>query len=230
MRRAYAALCLAAIWIAVSGAAVSQVARSQQELGQEAMSYIASRFVIDSEVLVPQTKKPLSTRGNWTVSKTTPAACLKINSPCVLVSYTEPATGIFCQWTVLIRGGVDKDFLVDLNEDAARYLTESPAKEKPLVPGLLSGPKGVSGGKVAECTVPLYSKDAKLARPRGTVKLLIRYDETGHPIEVKALSGPEVLQALASDTYRHCVYTPLKIDGVPISIANLKVIDYDDFD
>lgn len=222
-----AVLCPVALWIAASGAAFAQqtaaAAQQRQEMGQEAMKYIASRFVIDSTIVTPQTKKPISGQGTWTVSQTRPAVCPKVNNPCVLVSYAEPGTDIVCQWTVLLRGGVDRDFLVDLNEDAARYLTENPDRKKTWA-------GGIRGGKVIKCTKPLYSKDAKLPRTRGTVKLLVHYDETGHPIEIKALSGLEVLQALASDAYRHCIYTPLTIDGVPISIGNLKVIDYDDFD
>jgi TonB family protein len=221
-----AVLCLVASGIAISDIALAQqtpdaTAQLRQEMGQEAMKYIASRFVIDSSIMVPQTKKPLSGQGVWSVSQTRPAACPNINNPCVLVSYAEPGTDIVCQWTVVLRGGVDRDFLVDLNEDAARYLTQNPAAKSANL-GLI----GSSDGKLIRSVPPRYPLGAVSIRAQGIVKMMVQVDETGRPSEVKVISGPDVFRDSAVDSVKQWRYEPLRIDGVPVFVRTLMVINF----
>jgi len=197
-------------------------APSQQDLGQKAVDYITSHFGIDPTNLVPETHKPLTSAGNWSISKKLPPACANIRFPCVLLSYRQPGTNVLCQWTMLLKSDGEDRILLDLNEDAARYFTKKIYGKE----GLKTGFDEISGGKLISSPRPIYPENAKLNHIQGSVKLLARVDETGHISDIKLISGPELLRGSSIDTVKHWLYEPLKIDSVPISIRTVITVNY----
>lgn len=63
---------------------------------------------------------------------------------------------------------------------------------------------------------PAYPAEAKEQRIQGTVVVELRVDETGVPIAVKALEGPEALQATAIAYAKDWRFEPLKVKGKPV--------------
>jgi TonB family protein len=197
-------------------------APSQQDLGKNAVDYIAGRFAIDAANLVPETQKPLTGAGNWSVAKNPPPVCANIQFPCILLSYRQAGTNVLCQWTVLLKSNSEDRILLDLNEDAARYFTKRIYGNGDLKTGF----NEISGGKLISSAQPIYPQSAKIARIQGSVKLLARIDETGHVSDIKMISGPERLRASSIDAVKQWRYEPLKIGSVPISIRTVITVHY----
>lgn len=195
---------------------------SEQQLGQKAIHYVATRFAIDSSSLVAQTHQPLSTAGKWSVAKDSPAVCANLKFPCVLLSYKQPGTDVLCQWTVLLKAENDEAFLLDLNEDAARYFSSKSDGTNPPVRKF----DEITGGKLISSTQPIYPELAKRNHLQGSIKLLARIDETGHVSDVTAISGPQFLRGPSIDAVKQWVYDPLKINSVPISVRILILVNY----
>jgi len=197
-------------------------APSQQNLGQKAVDYITSHFGIDPTNLVPETHKPLTTAGKWSISKNLPPACANIRFPCVLLSYRQPGTNVLCQWTMLLKSDGEDRILLDLNEDAARYFTKKIYGKDSLKTGF----DEISGGELISSPQPIYPFNAKMNRIQGSIKLLAHIDEAGHISEIKVISGPELLRGSAIDAVKRWLYEPLKIDSVPISIRTQIIVNY----
>jgi hypothetical protein len=198
------------------------VVLSEQQLGQKAIHYVATRFAIDSSSLVPQTHEPLTTGGKWSIAKDTPAVCANLKSPCVLLSYKQPGTEVLCQWTVLLKSENEEGFLLDLNEDAARYFSRKSDDNN------LPKPKfdEITGGKLISSAQPIYPELAKRNHLQGSIKLLARIDETGHVSDIVAISGPQFLRGPSIDAVKQWVYQPLQINSVPLSIRILIIVNY----
>lgn len=62
---------------------------------------------------------------------------------------------------------------------------------------------------------PAYPAEAKEQRIQGTVVVELRVDETGVPIAVKALEGPEALRPTAIAYAQDWRFEPLKVKGKP---------------
>lgn len=63
---------------------------------------------------------------------------------------------------------------------------------------------------------PAYPAEAKEQRIQGTVVVELRVDETGVPIAVKALEGPEALRPTAIAYAQDWRFEPLKVKGKPV--------------
>jgi hypothetical protein len=227
MREVFAVLLLLVFSAGASETASAQettssVTLSEQQLGQKAIHYVATRFAIDSTSLVPQTHQPLTTAGKWSIAKDTPAICGNLKLPCVLLSYKQPGTDVLCQWTVLLKAGKDEEFLLDLNEDAARYFSSKSDGTNP--PGRKFDE--ITGGKLISSTQPIYPELAKRNHLQGSIKLLARIDETGHVSDLMAISGPLFLRGPSIDAIKQWVYDPLRINSVPISVRTLILVNY----
>lgn len=227
MRKVSAALLLLLFSAGISKYSLAQGttpsgAPTQQELGQKAIGFITNQFGIDPTNLIPQTHQPLTAAGNWSIAKELPAACASIQFPCVLLSYRQPGTNILCQWTVLVKANHDDGFLLDLNEEAARYFSKRTYENN--LPKI--GYREITGGTLISMTKPLYPDLAKRNHLEGTVKLLARIDETGHVSEIKVISGSVLLLGSSIEAVKQWVYEPLKIDSVSISIRTLINVNY----
>ena len=186
---------------------------TQQQIGERAVKLVLSRYKIDPENMVPKTHKPLPTDGKWAISKDAPAACPKTIEPCVRVLYRVPDLNVTCEWTVLLRGSDDADVVLDLNEDAARYLVGK------SVSGHAS-PKKLSGDP------PVYPSIARDHHIRGSVKVLAHIDTTGHVNKITVISGPDLLRDAAVNTVNSWVYEPLIVGPSAVSLVALITVSF----
>ena len=81
----------------------------------------------------------------------------------------------------------------------------------------------VPAGKMAEMVVkkvmPKYPPEAKKARIQGKVELHAVIDKTGHVADLKVISGPNELQASATDAVRQWEYKPYLVNGNPVEVT-----------
>jgi TonB family protein len=200
--------------VSIASAQQTPVAElTQQQIGEQAVHLILSRYKIDPSNVVSNTHKPLPSDGKWAVSKETPEACPKTNDPCVRVLYRVPDMNVTCEWTVLLRGNDDLNMVLDLNEDAARYLIVKSASDQIKL-------KKLSG------EIPVYPSIARDNHIRGSVKMLAHVDATGHVDKVTVISGPEMLRDAAVKALNSWVYEPLVVGPSTISFLALITINF----
>jgi len=65
---------------------------------------------------------------------------------------------------------------------------------------------------------PLYPAIARPAHVQGTVILECTIDPMGHVRDVKVLRGVPLLDQAATDAVRQWVYTPTRLNGVPVAV------------
>jgi hypothetical protein len=186
---------------------------TQQQIAEQAVHLILSRYKIDPNNSVPKTGKPLRTDGKWAIGKETPQSCPKTNDPCVRVLYRLSDVDVTCEWTVLLRGNDDANMVLDLNEDAARYLIVKLASDQIKL-------KKLSG------EIPSYPFIAREAHIRGSVKMLAHIDTTGHVDKITVISGPEALRDAAVKALNSWVYEPLVIESSAIPLLALITINF----
>jgi hypothetical protein len=174
--------------ICASNTAYSQQTESslQKSIGQRAVTFLLSRFAIDTTNIVSKTGKPLQGNGQWTVGKETPTVCPASSHECVSVTYLVQETDVMCKWVVLATEDTSRSILIDTNEDAARYLTD-----KKLPDGTPPLRKAISA------PAPRYPHNALSEHLQGTVKLLVIINQAGHVDQVEFISGPEDLRSSA---------------------------------
>lgn len=63
---------------------------------------------------------------------------------------------------------------------------------------------------------PAYPPDAKARRIQGLVVVSVTIDESGSPIDVQPVSGPEELRKTAVDYARSWKFAPFKVKGQPV--------------
>jgi TonB family protein len=128
------------------------------------------------------------------------------------VLYRVPDAGVSCEWTVLLQGSDEANIVIDLNEDAARYLTR-----KPYAP---LGLKKLSGNS------PVYPSSARDSRIQGAVKMTVRIDAAGHVDNIAVISGPEMLRDAAVTAVKSWVYEPLIIESNAVPVHTLISINF----
>jgi TonB family protein len=176
---------------------------AQKSIGQQAVDVVLSNYMLDPTVLVSKTSKPLPADGSWSVGKETPAMCPKTTTPCVRVLYRVPDAEVSCEWVVLLDGGETKGVVLDVNEDAARYLLgKLPPKE---------ARKLIVSGKS-----PIYPPMARAAHVTGSVKMTIHVSSTGVVDRITSVDGPEMLRSAAADAVRQWVYKPMMVGSTPV--------------
>jgi hypothetical protein len=186
---------------------------SPELIGKQAVDVILKRYKIDQNNLVPKTDKPLRTDGKWAVGKEKPESCPKTNDPCVRVLYRTPDVDVTCEWTVLLRGSDDANIVLDLNEDAARYLIVRTASDQVKM-------KKLAG------EIPSYPSIARDSHIRGSVKMLAHIDTTGHVDKITVISGPEMLRDAATKAVNTWVYEPLVIGSTSLPLLALITINF----
>ncbi len=201
--------------IFTSGAQQSPAAdaASQEVIGKQAVALILGRYKIDPNNSVPKTGKPLRTDGQWAVGKASPQSCPKTDDPCVRVVYRVPDVDVTCEWTVLLRGNNDSNIVLNLNEDAARYLVVQSADDQVRL-------KKLSG------EIPVYPFIARSTHVRGSVKMLAHIDTTGHVDRTTVVSGPEALRDAAMTAVRSWVYEPLVVGNSAVPLVALITINF----
>jgi TonB family protein len=206
-----------AFLIAATTPAISQQAQlpqpSQQSIGEQAVKVVLDHYRIDSDNIVQQTGAPLSPQGKWAISTNVPDSCPKTTYPCVRVLYTVLGTDISCEWTVLLRGSAADDVILDVNEDAAHYLTGKTASAN-------------SNQRSLRQPAPEYPIRARENRIQGTVKMLTHIAADGHVDKVVVISGPDVLRSAAVDALKKWIYFPLKIDSIAVAVQTVVEIHF----
>jgi TonB family protein len=186
---------------------------TQPQIGEQAIRLILSRYTIDPNNPVAKTGKPLRADGKWALGKETPQACPKADNLCVRVFYRVPDVDVTCEWTVLLRGKDEASIVLDLNEDAARYLTVRSAGDQVKL-------KKLSG------EIPRYPFIAREAHVTGSVKMLAHIDTTGHVDKITVISGPEPLRDSAVKALKTWVYEPLVVESSAIPLQALITINF----
>lgn len=80
----------------------------------------------------------------------------------------------------------------------------------------LSG--GVLNGKALSLPKPLYPPAAKSMGAAGTVIIEVLIDESGKVISARALSGPEILQAVCVQAAKLAKFSPTTLSGQPVQV------------
>jgi outer membrane biosynthesis protein TonB len=207
--------------IAMSLACLVSIARPQQQapsaeltqqvVAKQAVEFVLSRYQIDPSNLVSKKGKPLSVDGQWSVKKEPPETCPKTTDPCVRVLYHVPDPDIACEWTVLLGGSDQKNTVLNLNENAARFLMGKPHSP---------GPVRRSGEN------PPYPLDARRTGVQGDVKLMVHIDVAGHVDEVTVISGPGQLRNISVAAVKKWTYEPLVIGSSAIPRRTLVIVNF----
>lgn len=184
----------------------------QQLIGQQAVEAVLDHYKIDPANLVSKTGKALPSDGTWAIGKDTPDSCPKTAYPCVRVLYKVPAAEVSCEWIVLLRGSASENVILDLNEDAARYLARNPTDS--LSNHALKQP------------APIYPLNAKVAHIQGAVKMLVHIAATGHIDKITVISGPDVLRDAAVASVKQWVYKPLMVDSIAVPLQTAITINF----
>lgn len=211
--------------IAATTPAISQQAQvpqpSQPSIGEQAVKVVLDHYKIDADNIFQQTGAPLSPHGKWAISTNVPDSCPKTAYPCVRVLYTLPGTDVSCEWTVLLRGSSANDVILDVNEDAAHYLTgktSSAFTEKTT--------SANSNLRTFRQPTPVYPIQARENRIQGTVKMLAHIAADGHVDKVVVISGPDVLRSAAVSALKKWTYFPLKIDSIAVPVQTVVEIHF----
>jgi TonB family protein len=81
---------------------------------------------------------------------------------------------------------------------------------------------GVMAGNIIRKVNPEYPQGARALRVEGVVTIQATIGKDGHVQgDLRAISGPEQLQAAAVDAVRQWVYTPYLLNGEPVQVGTL---------
>jgi TonB family protein len=188
---------------------------SERSLGQQAVDLVLQHYGINPDGVVPGTGKPLPLNGKWAIDKNPPESCPHITGPCLRVFYVVSGTGVSCEWTVLLGGETDKNFILDINEDTARYMMIRP---EPV--------HKTTGTTSHSQPRPIYPPLAKMARIEGTVVMVVHINETGHVDNVTVVSGPPELRKAAVEAVQTWAYNPVIVDSTPIAIRSVVYVNF----
>jgi protein TonB len=86
-----------------------------------------------------------------------------------------------------------------------------------LAPALRVG-LGVEAPRKLRHVTPVYPEIARQARIQGTVVLECTLDPQGRVAHARVLGGPPLLDAAALAAVRQWVYTPTRLNGVPVAV------------
>jgi TonB family protein len=191
----------------------TQPAPPQKSIAEQAIDVVLDRYRIDPESVVPKTGKPLPSDGSWATSKSIPDSCPKSTYPCVRLLYRIPDKGISCEWTVLLMGGLDEDVILDVNEDAAHYLT-------------VKTRDGLPNSHAISQPSPIYPLNALQEHVQGTVKMMVHITATGQVDKVTVITGPEILRSAAVDAVKKWVYKPFIVDSVALPLQIVATVHF----
>jgi outer membrane biosynthesis protein TonB len=124
-----------------------------------------------------------------------------------------PEADVICEWTVLLMSSGKNDFIIDLNENAAKYLVGKPHT-------LTSNVAKLSGNN------PSFPHDARDSGIQGNVKLIAEIDMTGHVGKITEISGPEALRGVSSAAVKTWTYKPLIVESSTVPLRSLITINF----
>jgi TonB family protein len=76
-------------------------------------------------------------------------------------------------------------------------------------------------GRAIDLPVPAYPPIARAAHAQGSVEVQVIIDEEGRVIAAAAISGHPLLQATSVRAAREAVFTPTKLEGVPVKVTGV---------
>lgn len=124
-----------------------------------------------------------------------------------------PDVTVSCEWIVLLRGNDEKDIVLDVNEDAARYLTDKQARGQFKLP-------------LHSTKAPVYPPEARRLHLQGSVKMMAHITPNGHVDNVEVISGPEMLRDSAVRSVKDWVYEPLIIGSNAVPVGMIVTIHF----
>jgi len=175
-------------------------------VGAQAVSLVLKHYTFNAAALNPKTEQPLAGKGNWSLSKATPASCPQTGETCVEVFYEFPAESVRCSWVVLLNAdGADGKFL-DENDDTERYM-------------LFTATKSEAKALVDTRKKPVYPAIAVAAGVSGAIVLNVLVDKTGQVQKIAIVSGPTMLNGAAMEAARSWKFKPMMVGAraVPYS-------------
>ena len=96
--------------------------------------------------------------------------------------------------------------------------TRQPTVARPKAPDSLKVSWGVMAGNLLVKTLPQYPAIPKAARIQGTVVLQATISKSGSIENLRAISGPPMLQQAAMDAVRSWRYKPYLLNGEPVEV------------
>ncbi len=93
-----------------------------------------------------------------------------------------------------------------------------PIVVRPRAPTSLNVSSGVMAGNLVEKTLPQYPAIARAARIQGIVVLQATISKGGSIENLRAISGPPMLQQAAMDAVRSWSYKPYLLNGEPVEV------------
>lgn len=85
---------------------------------------------------------------------------------------------------------------------------------------------GILNGKATNLPKPDYPAEAGAAGVSGEVKVMIVFDESGNVIWAKAISGPQLLQAVAEEAASKAKFQPVSIQGKPVKVSGFLLYKF----
>jgi TonB family protein len=91
-------------------------------------------------------------------------------------------------------------------------------------PARVSG--GVMAGLLLNKVQPAYPQNAKDAKVSGTVVMVAKIDKTGKVVDLKVVSGPEILRDAALAAVRQWTYKPYLLNGEPVFVQTTVTVNF----
>ena len=108
---------------------------------------------------------------------------------------------------------------VDATAQPGTQAAASPSKPLSVPANVIAGNR-IGGPQIT------YPKDAKQAKIQGTVVLNAVIDKDGNVKEVKAVSGPKILEESSLDAVRQWKYKPYLLNGEPVEVKTTISVVY----
>lgn len=117
----------------------------------------------------------------------------------------------------------------------------SPTATSPTPPAFVPGTSGASGRQISHRirvsggvmqgllltkVDPIYPADARYANVTGTVVLATTIGTDGAVKEIKAVSGPSMLQPAAMDAVKQWTYKPYQLNGAPVEVLTTVTVNF----
>lgn len=74
-------------------------------------------------------------------------------------------------------------------------------------------------GRIINFPKPVYPAEAKTARAGGTIRTIVKIDESGNVAEIERIEGLKILQAAATDAARKAKFKPTVCNGTATAIT-----------
>ena len=85
---------------------------------------------------------------------------------------------------------------------------------------------GVSTGLLIKKVPPIYPEEAKRNRIQGQVQLAVVINKQGDVVDVEVVDGPIELAVSAVNAVRRWKYQPYLLQGEPIAVHTLVIVNY----